>query len=192
MTPDSPERASIRLAHPLAIAAIERLRHFTNARVLELGAGSGRNTAALLAAGLRVDALAEGQEITDRSGRYAAVLSTHALLHGTPVTIAGHAERIAAALHSGGLLFATFGSVRDARYGVGVPLDAYTFAPASGDELGVPHAFFDEVRLRALLVTGFTIESLAEHCVDAIAGHWAHPQERLRDARHWFVIATRK
>ncbi|HUA09530.1 MAG TPA: hypothetical protein VMA98_09670, partial [Candidatus Acidoferrales bacterium] len=74
MTSDSPEALS-RPPHPLALALIERLRERPGAEVLEVGAGSGRNTPALIAAGLRV-----GSE--PARGPYAAALSTHALLHG--------------------------------------------------------------------------------------------------------------
>ena len=73
MTSDSPE-AVPRPPHPLALDLIERLRDRPGARVLEIGAGSGRNTRALIGAGLRVQAPPD-------SGPYAAALSTHALLH---------------------------------------------------------------------------------------------------------------
>lgn len=182
MSPDSPEPAR-RPPHPLALDLIERLRDRTGARVLEVGAGSGRNTHALVAAGLTVCTLPVPQ-------RCAAGLTTHALLHGTPRSIAEQLSAIARALEPGAPLFATFGSVRDARYGIGETHEPHVYVPLDGDEIGVAHAYFDQERLRALLAPHFTIESMHEVEVDNIAGTWAHTGAPLRGAVHWFVVAA--
>jgi len=184
MSSDSPELAP-RPPHPLALALIERLRGRPGARVLEVGAGSGRNTRALRAAGFEVCALPVQRPC-------AACLTTHALLHGTPASLAVQLDDIAAALELSAPLFATFASVRDARYGTGSALEPYVFAPDDGDEVGVAHVYFDEGRLRALLSPRFTIESMREVPVDDVAGTWAHERRPLRGAVHWFVVAMRR
>ncbi len=178
MTDDSPEQASIRPPHPLCVALIDRLRDRPGADVFEIGAGSGRNTRALEAAGFTVNA---------GIGPYAAALSTHALLHGTPDEIRAGLENVARALEPAAPFYATFGSVRDARYGVGTEVAPFTFAPVDGDEAGVAHAFFDETRLRRVLEECWIVDDLRETNVDAIAGRWAHEQQPLHDAVHWFA-----
>ena len=184
MCPDSPELVP-RPPHPLALALIERLRERPGAAVLEVGAGSGRNTRALRAAGFEVCALPAQRPC-------AAALTTHALLHGTPASIGAQLDRIAAALEPGAPLFATFASVRDARYGTGEQLEPHVFAAATGDEAGVAHSYFDEARLIVLLSHRFAIESMHEMPVDDVAGTWAHQLQPLRGAMHWFVIAVRR
>jgi hypothetical protein len=183
MNSDSPETVP-RPPHPLALDLIERLRDRPAARVLEIGPGSGRNTRALVATGLRVSTAPD-------DGPFAAALSTHALLHGTPASLRRGLAAIAAALEKGAPLYGTFGSTRDARYGAGTKLEAHVYATDDGDEAGVAHAYFDEARLRELLAVGFTIESLREVAVDDIAGTWAHQKAPLRGAVHWFVVARR-
>lgn len=184
MRPDSPEAAHSP-PHPLALALIERLRDRPAARVLEVGAGSGRNTRALVAAGLRVGSLAE-------AGPYAAALTTHALLHGTFGSVAADLRAIAHLLEHGAPLYATFGSTRDARFGTGTLLEPDVFAPDDGDERGVAHAYFDASHLRELLTAHFAIESMHEVAVDEIAGRWAHATSPLQGAIHWFVMATKR
>lgn len=126
------------------------------------------------------------------SGRFDAVLSTHGLLHGNVAAIARNVTRIAALLEKGGPFYATFGSVRDARFGQGERLDQFTFAPNDGDERGVVHAFFDRDRLAQLLSRHYVIETLEENAVDEVAGSWAHTARPLSGAVHWFVIAKAK
>lgn len=200
----SPENDEpFRAPHPLAVALIERLSacsvrgKYSTAVVLDFGSGSGRNSAALERAGLRAiavdDATASSTMPFDGVvGRLDAVLSTHGLLHGTTSTIAAHLRTMASLLKPRGLLYATFGSVRDARYGRGERLDDATFAPLDGDETGVPHTFFDRPTLATLLQSHFTIESLEERTVDKTAGAWAHSQTPLANAIHWFLTAARR
>lgn len=184
MKPDSPE-AVPRPPHPLTLDLIDRLRERPGARVLEVGPGSGRNTRALEVAGFEVCSL-------PAEGRHAAALTTHALLHGTPSSIAAELAVIAAALEPGAPLFGTFGSTRDARYGSGAPIEPHVYAPQDGDEHGVAHTYFDRARLSELLAAHFAIESMREVVVDDIAGTWGHQQTPLRDAQHWFVVATKR
>jgi hypothetical protein len=186
-------------AHPLAIALIERLAPVKNrlqACVLDLGAGRGRNTAALERAGFNVisvadEAAASNHAIAAIAVNLDAVLATHALLHGTPKSVAERLEAIARHLVSRGVFYATFASTRDARYGAGRRVADNCFAPTEGDEAGVPHVYYDERRLRATLAPHFEIESLEERSVDDVAGRWAHPTTPLSGAVHWFVRGSR-
>lgn len=197
MEPSSPHESKLRRAHPLAVDLIERLRARPGARVLELGTGSGRNTAALTAAGLSVHSIDDRrervlrEESIVRAGRarsFDAALSTHALLHGTPPAIAAALRALAQLLAIGAPLYATFGSKTDARYGKGTEIAQDAFAPDAGDEQGVPHAYFDETGLRELLAQHFTVESMEERAVDEIVGAWAHPG-RPQGLVHWIVRA---
>lgn len=158
---------------------------------MELGAGSGRNTAALAHAGHTVCAVPDDRANDfEADGPFDAAVSTHALLHGTPHTITNALKKLAGLLRPGAPLYATFGSKSDARYGKGTRIDDRTFAPDSGDERGVAHAYFDENELRAVLERWFTVESIEEHRVDDVVGRWAHA-ERPQGSVHWFVRATR-
>ncbi len=183
-----------RAAHPLAVRLIERLRE-RPARVLDFASGNGRNAAALRAAGLDVteigDVAAEGAApLAGVGGSFVAVLSTHGMLHGSAAAIARRVEAIAERLERTGLFYATFGSVRDARFGHGERIDDFTFVPAEGDERGVKHTFFDQPRLHELLDRRFAIDSLEELAVDEIAGRWAHRERPLTGAIHWFACLT--
>jgi len=114
------------------------------------------------------------------------------LLHGFPNEIAATVASVANQLEPHGLLYATFGSQRDARFGTGEKLGEQTYAPTEGDERGIPHTYFNEPELRKLLEPHFEIERLEEVPVDMIAGTWAHQQKPLTNATHWFVEAQRK
>lgn len=187
MSPDSPQQQPLRPPHPLALELIERLRQRPGAPVLEIGTGSGRNRAALERAGHPVVDIAAAA-----AAPHAAAISTHALLHGMPAGIAGLLARIFDRLEPNAPLYATFGSVRDARYGEGERLDEHTFAPLDGDERGVAHTFFDEARLRAMLECDWIVETLEERAVDEIAGAWAHQTTPLKRSVHWFARLKRR
>jgi hypothetical protein len=61
-----------------------------------------------------------------------------------------------------------------------------------GDERGVPHAFFDETRLRELLDEWFVLETVEDRDADETAGDWAHREIPLRSSAHWFVRARKR
>ncbi|HEY2554095.1 MAG TPA: hypothetical protein VGI15_02500 [Candidatus Cybelea sp.] len=183
--------------HPLAVRLVEHLRAAPAARVLEFASGRGRNTEALRAAGFTVIAVDDrtagsAAAFEGLAGPFAAALSTHGLLHGTPATIGVTLAGIAGLLAKNAPLYATFGSVNDARFGSGERIDEFVYAPESGDERGVAHAFFDRERLRALLGSAFEILSLEERDAGQSAGRWAHCERPLSDAVHWFAVATAK
>lgn len=155
--------------------------------MLEIGPGSGRNLK-LLRSFMDVAAVEDQlRSLAFNDERFAAVLSTHALLHGTPKDIQSLLAEIRRVCKPGALLFATFGSQKDDRFGEGTRLTANCFAPIEGDEAGIPHSFFTVGTLRELL-REFTIERLDEVGVDEIAGSWAHRQKPLRGAVHWFAV----
>ena len=183
--------------HPLAERLIERLQPGAPARILDFASGSGRNAGAIRSAGFEVLAVDDGTAASDAplagvAPGFAAAISTHGLLHGTPARIAAALRAIGDRLVPGGLLFATFGSTRDARFGEGTRIADFTYAPADGDERGVAHAYFDRERLHTLLEPSFEIESLEERGVDEIAGAWAHLERPLAGAAHWFAIARKR
>jgi hypothetical protein len=180
--------------HPLAERIIERLQSRPGTRVLDFASGSGRNGAALRHAGFAVESIPDeaAAQAPRLAQRYAAALSTHGFLHGTPAGIAERLSIVAGALEERGLLYATFGSTGDARFGAGERIDDATFAPLDGDERGVAHVYFDEPRVRTLLRPYFEIESLEERGVDDVAGAWAHRERPLQGAVHWFAIACKR
>jgi hypothetical protein len=164
---------------------------------LDFACGSGRNSAALRAAGFTVVAVDDGaasaaEPLRGISEPFDAAISTHGLLHGTLDTIASRIRAIASSLRSGGFLYATFGSQRDERFGQGRQLSDWTFAPLEGDERGVAHTYFDRDHVVAMLSAHFAIESLDEIGVDRVAGRWAHASQPLHGAVHWFAIATKR
>jgi hypothetical protein len=181
----------------LAERLIERLQPKPGARVLDFAAGSGRNSAALRRAGFTVVEIddcraAEASPLPQTLGSFDAAISTHGLLHGTAASIGTLVGDIAGRLDAAGLLYATFGSQRDARFRAGDRIDDLTYAPSDGDERGVAHTYFEGAALRAVLEPFFAVESLAEHDADGSAGAWAHSQQPLHGAVHWFAIAHKR
>ena len=188
MSSHSPEPPNLRRPHPLALLLIERAA--AGMRVLELGSGSGRNTDALRAAGLHVTAVGDEALRTPlglAAAAFDAAISTHGMLHGTPRDVAALVAETANALRGGAPAYLTFASTRDARFGQGRKIDERTYAPAEGDEAGVPHVFYDRGTLRAMLEPAFTIEALDEVDADAIVGRWAHAT-MPRGTVHWFAL----
>jgi hypothetical protein len=183
--------------HPLAEDLINRLHSGPKTRVLDFASGRGRNGEALRRAGLRVVSVSDEEAASDgpvraAAGPFTAVLSTHGFLHGTAAAIAARMRAVAKRLAGDGLFYATFGSVRDARFGHGHRIDESTYTPMDGDERGVAHAYFDREALLTILEPNFVVESLREERVDQIAGSWAHPTRPLGGAVHWFVIARKR
>jgi SAM-dependent methyltransferase len=189
------EQSTIRPPHPLAIELSVRLRDRAGARVLDYCAGSGRNGAFLRENGFEVVAVDDVDATSfDRASpvaEYAGIVSSHGLLHGYAPAMTARIAALAGRLETGGWLCATFGSRRDARCGTGIRLDEATFAAADGDEAGVPHAYFDESSLRALLAPYFDVALLSERDATQTAGRWAHTTP-LNDAVHWFAIARHR
>jgi hypothetical protein len=188
--------SSAQNAHPLT----ERLIRFTRERpldgpVIEVGTGSGRNTRALVEAKIPTVVVPDSTPYTQLPGtreNYGAALSTHAYLHGaSPKLRVGIAE-LRRVLRPNAPAYITLGSFKDARYGLGIPLDDRSFAPGEGDEAGIPHAYFDRDGVIELLF-GFTIDSMEEVEVDEIVGRWAHgdDDDAVAGRVHWFVVARR-
>lgn len=199
------------LDHPLVRAAVARL-HDPGARpVLLLGIGSGRHVAPLLATGARLIAFdadparaataratfAHAERFEARSGGnaelaalpdLAAVVSTHALLHGTPVTIAATLAILLDRLAPDGDAFATIGSQADPRYGTGTRVAVDAFAPLAGPEAGVAHAYFDERGVWRLFA-GFARVDARETAAGEHVGTWAHGSD-VASIVHWFVHAS--
>jgi hypothetical protein len=199
--------------HPLALILAD-LTRAANANAprftLLAGGGSGRNVSVLLAAGLHVDILEEdaarAATIAQRFGerpsiriahgsyaapdvfkqRYDAVLSTHALLHGSPLAISSAIHALNELLAPGADMLFTLGSKRDARFGTGERIGEQTWAPSSGPETGVPHVYYDREEAQALL-RSTTVVSLREVPARDIVGRWAHERERTPEIVHWFA-----
>ncbi|MBC5798515.1 MAG: class I SAM-dependent methyltransferase [Candidatus Eremiobacteraeota bacterium] len=209
-----PDAGEPPVAHPLAHALAARLAARRGAWVCLVGIGNGRNVAPFLSAGLRVYAVDEDaarvagaaqtfasndhvriahacyNEPIARTERFAGALSTHALLHGTPPTVASAVQAVRARLTTGGLFFVTLGSVRDQRFGRGTRVADGAFALTEGREAGVVHSFFDEAGVRALF-GGFELEEVREDSAATTVGTWAHERDQSRDIVHWFVRARR-
>ncbi len=123
---------------------------------------------------------------------YGAALSTHAYLHGASAKLRAGIAELRRVLRPDAPAYLTLGSFKDARYGLGIPLDERSFAPGDGDEAGIPHAYFDRDGVIELLL-GFAIDSLEEVEVDDIVGRWAHGAgDDVAGRVHWFVVARRK
>jgi hypothetical protein len=184
--------SSAQTAHPLA----DRLVALAGERpldgpVIEVGTGSGRNTRALVAAGIPVLSVPDSTPYTQLPGtreNYGAALSTHAYLHGASDKVRLGMAELRRVLRAGAPALITLGSFRDARYGLGIPLDERSFAPGEGDEIGIPHAYFDRDGVVELL-QGYTIEAMEEVEVDEIVGRWAHAGDDVGGRVHWFVVA---
>jgi hypothetical protein len=182
-------------AHPLTGRLLALAREGPLAGpVIEVGTGSGRNTRALVEAGVPLVGVPDDVLYTQLPGSremYGAALSTHAFLHGTAAKVRAGFGELRRVLLPGAPVFVTLGSFRDARYGLGLPLDERSFAPGDGAEAGIPHAYFDRDGVEELLQGLFRIDEAEEVEVDEIVGRWAHPDDDVAGRVHWFVRATR-
>ncbi len=181
--------------HPLAERLIERYRSAGwRAPVLEIASGVGRNTRAIVAAGIPVVATRDDEPYTQLPGdreTYAAALSSHGYLHGSTAKVRAGLAELRRVLTAGAPIYITLGSIHDERFGFGEAIDEWTFAPGDGPEMGIPHGYFDRDTIVELL-RGFTIESLDEVDATQIVGEWAHdPALEPDPIRHWFAVATR-
>ena len=204
-------------AHPLADALIARLAAQRGARVLLLGAGDGRNIPPFVSAALHVDAVDTGRERVAAIARrfagqprvsaillesyaalatpatpYAAVLSTHALLHGDQQSVAALVARLAAVLRPGGPLYATFGSRNDPRCRDEFQVQPGAWSEPDGPEAGVLHAYFDRSELRRVFAGDFVVERCARVDAGGLVGRWAHAAAAPGSRVHWFVVARRR
>ncbi len=176
--------------HPLAERLASALAALRSPRVLVLGAGDGRNLAPFREREIAVNVVAAGGSLATPATPYDGVLSTHGLLHGTRTAVAGRIAAIRSLLTGDGLLYGTFGSANDPRCGAGISVGGGDgWAPRTGDEAGVVHAYFDEAALRRSL-TGFTILRLDERDAAEIVGRWAHAPGG-DPIVHWLVEARR-
>jgi hypothetical protein len=180
--------------HPLAERLIARYRaDGRSGAVIDVHTGSGRNAAALRAAGITVVATGDDEPYTQLPGgrdEYAAAISTHGYLHGTTAKLRVGIADLRRVLATGAPIYITLGSLNDPRFGFGTALDERTFAPGDGAEVGIPHAFFERDGILELL-RGFAIESLDEVDATGIAGSWAHPDADAERIVHWFVVARK-
>jgi len=166
----------------------------SRARVLEVGIGRGRNTAALRESGFDVTGIDDDLgllpfalgELRDRD--FDGALSTHALLHGTHRAVGKTLAQIARALKIGAPFYAVIGSIHDTRCGKGRKIAEGVYAAEEGDEAGVLHAYFSQEELREMLLPLFEIESLEEKPTGSIVGRWAHLNDTAGFV-HWFVRA---
>ena len=181
--------------HPLAERLIARYRaDGLRGPVLEVNAGSGRNTRAFVDAGIQILSTRDDEPYTQLPGgrdTFAAAISTHGYLHGTTAKLRLGLGDMRRVLQPGAPLYITLGSLHDPRFGFGLALDERTFAQGDGPEAGIPHAFFERDGILELL-RGFTIDSTDETDVTDIVGTWAHPREDSpQRILHWFVIARK-
>jgi SAM-dependent methyltransferase len=181
-------------AHPLAQRLIDdACRRQPSGPVIEIGAGAGRNTRALAAAGLEVVAIDDAAPYTQLPAARAsmeAALSTHGYLHGTASKLRAGIAELARVLRTGARAYVTLGSVDDVNYGFGEQIDEHTFAPGDGPEAGIPHVYLDR-HATIEMFCDFTIEELELVDVDRIVGRWAHSSDEPPGKKHWFLIARR-
>ena len=211
---DTPRIEPAPSPHPLARALAAALAGDATARLLIVGIGNGRNVPVFTAARIHVDAVEEDAERARAAaerfagvadvrvehashagpypwpGTYAGALSTNGLLHGTATDVARTLGAIRERLRPGTPCYATFGSERDPRFGAGRRIDDATWAPATGSEAGVPHAYFDRLRLERVL-DGFAIDEAVEGSAAQTVGRWAHDADDAAGIVHWFVKARR-
>jgi hypothetical protein len=180
-------------AHPLATELLTLYREGRlTGPIIEVAAGSGRNTRYLVEAGIPIVSTRDDESYTQLPGGrdlYGAALSTHGYLHGTVAKLRLGFAELRRVLRRNAPMLITLGSIADARFGLGVAVEDTTFAPGDGDEAGIPHAYFDRAGVIDVLAPAFTVASLHEVNVDDIVGRWAH--DAPTGMRHWFVRAHR-
>ena len=189
-------QSSAETAHPLASELLAFVaRQPLSGPVLEVGTGSGRNTRALVAANVQVVPVPDDVPYTQLPGArdsYGAALSTHAYLHGTFDKLRAGMAELRRVLRPDAPIFITLGSIRDARYGLGIPFDDRSFAPGDGDEAGIPHVYLDRDGVLELVRGFFTVQAAEEVEADATVGRWAHASADAAGRVHWFVRAVRQ
>jgi SAM-dependent methyltransferase len=144
--------------------------------VYDLGCGVGRHTVFMAQQGFRVSAsdISSGAIEKTRAnlsqakveatlqqldmsewpfddGQFDAVIAFNVVYHATCSEIESILAQIQRVLRPQGLLFITFKSVLDSQCGQGDKLAAFTWAPTSGVETGIPHYYVDETEAKRLL-----------------------------------------
>jgi hypothetical protein len=178
-------------AHVLAEELAERLDGSRPTRVLLIGAGSGRNRAPFERRGIVVDAVESADLSRAIGGQYDAAITTSGLLHVSWPELRSAIEFVAGHLPVGAYFFATLGSQRDPRFGLGERVDERTWTPESGSEAGVPHVYVARPDL-ATLFDDFDIIDSEERSAAETVGRWAHAQSEAATIVHWFVRARRR
>ena len=159
--------------------------------LLELGCGSGRDTATLVAAGHRVIALELDPERAARARQACPSAEVHAGDLRDPLPLQGRipgavvaslslhyfpwaeteriVERIHTCLPPGGLLLCRLNSTRDVHHGAA----GHAVLEENFYQVGdLTKRFFDEAAVRRLFRSGWTFLSLEEHTI----GRYEHPK----------------
>jgi ubiquinone/menaquinone biosynthesis C-methylase UbiE len=123
------------------------------------------------------------------SASFAGMLSTHILQHGTVAEITSITRELARVAQPDAHCYFALASQRDQRCGQGQRISDNCWTPSSGDEIGVPHSYFDEAGIHELFARHFIINTLEEYDADALVGSWAHGAPS--GIVHWFVRAAR-
>lgn len=116
--------------------------------------------------------------------RFDAVIAFNVIYHATCSEIETILAQINRVLRPQGLLFITFKSVLDSQCGQGDQLAAFTWAPTSGVEKGIPHYYVDETEAKRLM-QDFELVSMVHKQELAVAGK----SERQR--AHWLIQAAK-
>src|ERR1041385_2400863 len=171
------------------IALLEKTFSDRPLRIWDIGCGAGRHTVAMALLGHDVyasDNAPRGLELTRHwlaerdvsaqvvqsemthnpwpSVTFHGVLGWDALHHNRIANIYASLRMIWDALLPGGMLLATLKSDKADLFGQGNEIEPKTFVLTTGSETGVPHHYFDEAELRALL-KGWTILALCEQVI---------------------------
>jgi len=180
-------------------------------RILDAGAGAGRNSRFLLRRGHDVVAVDDSGFAIETlrplereyPGRFAAVqcsfyplpfppdsfdlvVCIHAAHHQTREGIARSFGEFARVLSPAGALIVNLLSKEDARFGEGDCVGRNTYAPDHGDERGIPHYFVEDKDDLVRLLGEFDVRE-AE-----LATFEAELDDGRRRLCHWNVIAAKR
>ena len=153
-------------------------------RVLDIGCGTGRNLAPLMAQSMRVtgvdideQALAEARQRDGCAGAeiramsmtrlefpsavFDAAIAVSVLNHGLAAEVDAAFDEVQRVLVAGGWFLVTMISTAHPTYGKGEELEPGVFAPWDGPDAGVPHRFFTVEGFGEYLVArGFQVAAL--------------------------------